>query len=500
MTGALPTSALRDYQRTAIDEVEKAAAKDCRRIVLQLPTGAGKTRIAAELCARAIEAETSALFVVPRISLIEQTCRAFEAEGLRNIGVIQGQHYRTNSNAILQIASAQTLARRDIPESGIVIIDECHLQFESIRKWIANDDWRHVMFIGLTATPWSKGMARHWHKLISPVSIDGLIGQGHLSPFRVLAPPGPDLRGVRTVASDYHEKDISEVCDRKEIVANVIETWLKRGEGRSTLCYGVDRKHAQHLLDRFLEAEVKAEYVDGETPMFEREEIFERFRSSKTKVICNVATLDTGIDLDVRCIVDARPTKSRIRFVQTIGRGLRPAEGKDHCLILDHAGNHRRLGLVTDIGLPVLDDGENIRSAERQPPTGGELDARFCPECYCVQAPRARECPHCGHRFYAVTLVKERDGELVDFGSSARGQIVQHDEEKWYRGLLFLQIEARSRGKVYKPSWAAVNFKEKFGHWPDRAWIEVPSMPSVEIRNWVRSRQIAFAKARARYG
>jgi DNA repair protein RadD len=155
---------------------------------------------------------------------------------------------------------------------------------------------------------------------------------------------------------------------------------------------------------------------------------------------------------------------------------------------------------VTDICLPVLDDGENVRSAERQPTNGGELDARLCPECHCVQAPRARECPQCGHRFYAVTLVKERDGELVDFGSSARGQIVQRDEEKWYRGLLFLQIEARSRGKVYKPGWAAANFPERFGHWPDRAWPAIPVAPTIEIRNWVRSRQIAFAKARARYG
>jgi DNA repair protein RadD len=285
------TGQLRGYQRTAIDEVERTAANGCRRIVLQLPTGAGKTKIAAELCARAIEAETSALFVVPRISLIEQTCRLFEADGLRNIGVVQCQHYRTNSGAPMQIASTQTLARRNIPESGLVIIDECHLQFKSIRNWMDDEDWRHVMFIGLTATPWSKGMARHWHKLISPVSIQDLINQGHLSCIRILAPPGPDLRGVRTLAGDYNDADLSEVCNRREVIGNVIETWLARAEGRPTLCYGVDRKHAQHLEERFAEAGVRVEYVDGETPMFDREDIFERFQSSETKVICNVATL-----------------------------------------------------------------------------------------------------------------------------------------------------------------------------------------------------------------
>jgi superfamily II DNA or RNA helicase len=102
-----------------------------------LPTGAGKTRIAAALCRGALAADETAIFVVPRISFIEQTCRAFEAEGLTNIGVIQGKHYKTDAYAPMQIACAQTLARRDIPDSGLVIIDECHLQFESIRKWMA---------------------------------------------------------------------------------------------------------------------------------------------------------------------------------------------------------------------------------------------------------------------------------------------------------------------------------------------------------------------------
>ena len=146
--------------------------------------------------------------------------------------------------------------------------------------------------------------------------------------FRLFAPPGPDLAGVRTTAGEFNEGDLSTACDKKEIVANVICTWLEKGENRPTLCYGVDRKHAQHLQERFLEAGIAAEYVDCDTAMFDREDIFDRFRAGETKLICNVATLDTGIDLDVRCIIDARPTKSRIRFVQTIGRGLRPGEGK----------------------------------------------------------------------------------------------------------------------------------------------------------------------------
>jgi superfamily II DNA or RNA helicase len=292
--------------------------------------------------------ERHAIFVVPRLSLIEQTVAAFEREGIWNIGVLQGRHFRTNLTAPVQIASAQTLVRRDIPSADIVIVDECHLQFEKINKWIASPAWSAVPFVGLSATPWSRGLGKTYDDLLWPVSIQELIAEGYLSPLRVFAPPAPDLTGVRTVAGEFHEGDLSNACNTKEIVADVVTTWLEKGENRPTLCYGIDRKHAQHLQERFIEAGVRAEYIDCDTRLFDREEIFDRFRASETKLICNVATLDTGIDLDVRCIIDARPTKSRIRFVQTIGRGLRPSPGKDHLIVLDHAG---RLEHMAHVGL-----------------------------------------------------------------------------------------------------------------------------------------------------
>ncbi len=353
------------FQQRAIELLKVSYASGKRRPILALPTGAGKTRIAAEITLGARAKRNKAIFTVPRISLIEQTIAAFEREGIDHIGVIQGQHFRTDPSAPVQIASARTLARREIPDVEIVIIDECHLQFQSISKWIADPEWSDVVFVGLTATPWSKGLGKHYDDLLKPVSIQELIDGGFLSPFRVFAPPEPNLDGVRTTAGDFNEGDLSTACDKNEIVADIVKTWFEKGECRSTLCYGVDRKHAQHLQERFIEAGVHTEYIDCDTPMFEREEIFDRFRTSETKLICNVATLDTGIDLDVRCIIDARPTKSRIRFVQTIGRGLRAAECKDHCVILDHAGNTKRLGLVTEIDCCGLDDGVSGTTAVR---------------------------------------------------------------------------------------------------------------------------------------
>src|ERR1700730_17974136 len=127
---------LRQYQFDNVVQLIEMIEQGERRIVDQLPTRAGKTRIAIEVAKQYRSSGQCVLFITPRLSLIEQTSRAFEREGITDFGVIQGQHHRTNSNAAVQIASAQTLARRYIPKTDLVIVDECHLQFKVIRKWM----------------------------------------------------------------------------------------------------------------------------------------------------------------------------------------------------------------------------------------------------------------------------------------------------------------------------------------------------------------------------
>jgi DNA repair protein RadD len=194
--------------------------------------------------------------------------------------------------------------------------------------------------------------------------------------------------------------------------------------------------------------------------MYDREEIFDRFRTGETKLICNVATLDTGLDLpNIGCIIDARPTKSRIRFVQTIGRGLRPSPGKDRLIVLDHAGNHHRLGRVTDIHCGELDDGDAGRSYDKDGCVAVPT-IKLCPECRCVLPPQARECPACGFKIYAATEVLERDGELVELGSRLSGSISdRHSQEcakkDFWHGALVKIAKQKDYPKVR--GWALIN-------------------------------------------
>jgi superfamily II DNA or RNA helicase len=356
-----------------------------------------------------------------------------------------------------------------------------------------------LIFIGLSATPWARGLGKYYDDLIIATKTKDLIENEYLSPFKVFAPSQPDLSGVTTVAGEFHEGQLAEAVDKPTLVGDVIQTWFARGENRPTLCYGVNRARAEHLQQRFIESGVAAEYVDCFTDRVDRERVFYRFRAGATKVICNVSTLAVGIDLPmVACIIDARPTRSEMRFVQTIGRGLRTAPGKANLLVLDHAGNHLRLGLVTDIHCDRLDAGERRKAADRKAERVEPLP-RLCECCQAVLPRRTMICMECGTTREARTDVMHSDGELVELGSRRSGEKAP---DIWHKAAFYGELLWIARDRGYASGWVSHKYRERFGVWPNdpRVRTATPREVSLKTKNWLRSRQIAFAKASAADG
>jgi superfamily II DNA or RNA helicase len=479
---------LRPHQETAIALLRRAIGEGKKRIVVQMPTGAGKTRTAAEIVTGALGKGNKVCFTVPAISLIDQTVEAFESEGIFDLGVIQASHPRTHYGMPVQVASVQTLARRSCPPVDVIVVDECHLRFDAISDWMKREPGK--IFIGLSATPWARGMADDWDHLVAPVRMQELIDAGFLSPFRVFAPSHPDLSGVKTVAGDYHEGELAEVMSDNRLVADVVDTWVKRGDGRPTLVFAVNRAHARHLQERFAAAGVQMGYCDAYVDRIERAILFDRMARGELSGIVNVGTLTTGVDADVRCIVMARPTKSEMLFVQCIGRGLRTAPGKADCLILDHADNHARLGFVTDIHHAALLSGKDKRPLTRK--EKGEALPKECPSCGILKAPKVRECPSCGFTPSHQSEVETEEGELIEI---KRGKVKASmaDKQAFYSGLLEMaRLKGRSKG------WAAHTYRKRFSAWPHHSLSAVPTPPSPEVIGWVRHLDIAFAKTRGK--
>ena len=230
---------LRPHQERALEALRQSIVAGHRRPMLALPTGAGKTVLAANIIRRALAKGKRVAFVVPALSLIDQTIAAFEAEGIECVGVMQGLHPRTDREQPVQVCSVQTLARRKRPEVDLVIIDEAHELHKETFRWMA--DCPDIVFIGLSATPWTRGLGKYYDDLIIASTTKGLIEQGYLSRFTVFAPLQPDLSDVGTVAGDFHEGQLAEAVDKPTIVGDVIETWLSRAKELPTLCYAVNR-------------------------------------------------------------------------------------------------------------------------------------------------------------------------------------------------------------------------------------------------------------------
>lgn len=331
-------------------------------------------------------------------------------------------------------------------------------------------------------------MGKLYDDLVVGTTTQELIDKGYLSKFRVYAPAHPDLTGVKIVKGDYETKGLSRVMQEGTLVADIVSTWLEKGEDRPTLCFGVDRAHAKKLQQQFLEAGVPTEYMDAFTEVEEREEIAAKFASGEIQVVCNVGVLTTGIDWDVRCIILARPTRSEILYTQIIGRGLRTAEGKDDCLILDHSDTTLRLGFVSDIHHDKLDNGEK----NRNPLERKIALPKACPKCAFIKPPKTRECPACGFAAQPVSKVETQSGELMELTRDGRPKASKWTREQ--KRVFYCELLGHARLKGYKDGWAYHAYKQRIGVGPAEKGF--PLQPTAATLSWIRHLNIARAKQR----
>jgi superfamily II DNA or RNA helicase len=340
---------LRDYQQQALDELRRGIAAGHKTQVLMAPTGAGKTTIASAMKQGAMLKGKRAFFVVDSLELVEQAVARFEADGLE-VGVIQGQHELTNYAKPVQVCTIQTLrARWDricaAFRPDLLVIDECHVLHKDHVRIIEACVKEGVPVIGLSATPFRKGMGLVFDRLVVTATLRSLTEQGYLVPALCYAPSVPDLTGVKSNGGDWVEDALAEVMGDAKLIGDVVENWCRLAEGRQTIVFGCNVAHSRELARQFSLAGVRAAHVDGYTDIAERTQIIDAFRAGRIRVLCNVAVLTKGFDApETACVVLARPTKSLMMHYQMMGRGLRTADGKKDCLA---AGTQ----VLTDKGL-----------------------------------------------------------------------------------------------------------------------------------------------------
>ena len=254
---------------------------------------------------------------------------------------------------------------------------------------------------------------------------------------------------------------------------------------------------ACNIKNEFVNASVRAEHLDGSTPKDERDAILARLKSGETEVVSNCQVLTEGWDMpEVGCCVLARPTRQLGFYRQMIGRVLRPAEGKKDAILLDHSGACWNHGFPEDhIKWPLDVDHRAENPAQAKRNRGEEPKLRECPSCKVVMT--APPCSNCGW------MPAQRRGQSVDFAEGELGLVINGKAQapvysEGDRIIFFRQLRSVQQTRGYKKGWAAHKFKDKFGHFPPWTYNELPpAIPTDATLRWVRSRNIAFAKARS---
>lgn len=493
------TISLRPYQIDTKQKLYLSRELGNMRVIAQLPTGAGKTHIAVSLINDALQKGQRAAFICDRIELINQTSERLDQWGIDH-GVIQAQHERTRPWEHIQVASIQTVARRGINKVDVCIIDECHSLHKAHIKLMLDNP--NTFFIGLSATPYSKGLGKHFTDIVSPITIRQLIDQKDLVDFRCFGPGSIDLSDVRTVAGEFNQEDLGKKAENPKLVAEIVETWLKLGEGRQTICFATNIAHSKWIVNEFKKNGVAADHVDCYTPPEERKDMINRLKNGELTLISCVDILTKGFDCPpVSCIIQALPTKSLIRHVQEIGRGLRTFEGKTDCIILDHARNHERLGFIDDIEKKKLDEGKKSESSVAKKKASKVKTPTVCPSCSFLKPAGIRCCPACGLIPQAVIKVATLPGELHEITKSKKkSEYSDTDKQSFLAGL-----NSVARSKNFKMGrngcygWSLYKYKEKFGVMPSSrmSWNAVGEI-TPEVERFVRYSNIKFSQQKRR--
>ena len=477
---------LRPHQEHAIDLLRDSLRRGKRRPMLAAPCSFGKTITAAALLKSALDKGKRGIFICDRIKLVSQTLKAFDKQGLP-FGVMQGNHELTDPRQPIQVASIQTLSRRrTMPEFDFAIVDEAHTHYKHLTTMM--EAYNNVVFVGLSATPMSKGLGKHYDDLVVPITTEELLNLGYLCPVeyyggRELNTQGIQVKALPTGGTDFDPKMLGEAAEKDvKLTGDIVTNWVKHGWGRQTIAFSPSIKHSKGLVEEFKKFGIPAAHIDGYMDEADRQRLYAAHDAGEFLILSCSKLLNTGYDApSVSCLIDCRPTKSKIVFVQTAGRIFRTAPGKEKAIYLDHSGNIQRHGFPEFITPSELDDGSKRFSEDRQV-RKKEKKVNSCPKCQLKMT--GPKCV-CGFEFKQTEEMYTDGTELVKLQKKSNKTYSPERKAEFFGELLHY---AETRG--YKRGWASVHYRDKFGVWPNQIEPAKVSGLSEEVTNWIKHQNI----------
>ena len=418
---------LRDYQQKTIALCRQAYREGHKKILVALPTGAGKTEIFIEQIRTCIENDYRALVLVRRKSIVTQTRKRLQSRLVSPIGQLMGSTSQGLYNKCVA-SSIDTLSRRFSRRHiqdwlkcfNLIIVDEAHdatsSSYQKVLEFVSQQEATNV--IGYTATPYRIGNKGHtwWSCCIKPTTAAELRDRGYLAPLTIYSPAHIDTRRVTIKRGEYAPGELYECVNQRKIYGNIIETYKKLANGKSALVFCVNKEHSRRVCESFREVGLEAIHCDCGTGVEERKYVLDYLQACVTQgrpfILCNVNVFSTGIDVPaVEVVIQARPTASKVLYIQQVGRALRTFNGKEGALLIDHGGNALRFGSPYDDHEPELTDVARYQKNECEKTIGHR-----CQSCGYYSSSAPEICPACRTRHADNAIIpKETEESLIRF-------------------------------------------------------------------------------------
>jgi len=446
---------LRPDQEEALENVRAHLRRGKRRVLLQAPTGFGKTVVASTMAKTAVEKGKRVWMLTHRRELVRQVSKAFTKCELPH-GIVSAG-YPSNRFHAAQVCSIPTLVNRlDMYQApDVIIFDEAH--HISAGSWAKiAQEFPNAVHIGLSATPIrldGVGLGEFFDELVEGPPVKWLIENGALAPYRLLAPASNlNLSNVHKTAGDYNRRELDEAIASSTITGDAVEHYTKHALGTKALMFHVSIARSMEAVERFRAAGISAEHVDGETDSAVRDSAIDRFENGDLQVISNVGLFGEGTDIaGVQTLIDCAPSMSLGSVMQRWGRVLRPAPGKV-ALILDHAGNSGEKHGYPDTPRSWTLEGRTKR--KKKDPE--DVTLRRCPVCMATLMGYVAKCDACGHVFEREGReVEEVAGELIEVIDPKVEAIERKREQQRARSMEELVAIGEARGLRRPRLWAA---------------------------------------------
>ena len=478
---------LRPYQQSAIQRVRQEMSAGRRRVLLVIATGGGKTVTSSSIIKSAVAKGKRCIFLAHRKELIEQCSKTLTFLGVDH-GVYKRGHKKLDLTKPVQVASIQTLIKKDHWPADLVVIDEAHRSMaRTYQEIVARYEAQGAAVLGLTATPYrldGKPLGAMYNSMVEVISTQELIDAGYLvNPTVFGSLTGIDLSGVGTARGDYKKKDLAGAMANTIIHGELLTNWarvcggalgsetvwFKGHDGRQrvaetncdacTVVFAPNVKKSMEIVEQFKAAGVRAAHLDGKTKSKEREGILEGLSTGEITLVSNVDILCEGWDLPrLECIIGARPTRSKNIYKQMGGRIMRVDDDARIKYILDHANWTKTHGFLYEPTKHSLEKPE-----KRARKGGSERPLKECPQCEAVSFIGATMCPDCGY-IWPKKGIEFTDEELVELDGDMvnRAEVVPRDE----RQDAFDKLATRCIEREHKPNWAKVRYRAAYGEWP----------------------------------